>query len=149
MDEPTTGMDAAVRKEIYKIMLKDYIENPRSIIISSHHLEELEDILEHILLLKDGTKFLHMPIVEFKEYAISFRGKVEAVKPFIKGRKVLYEEHFGKDSVYLVVETKNFEEDLNDAKVNNIEAKSVSTNDLCIYLTGPKKGGISNVFSKE
>ncbi|MCJ7691453.1 MAG: ABC transporter ATP-binding protein, partial [Clostridiaceae bacterium] len=145
----TTGMDAAVRKEIYKIMLKGYIENPRSIIISSHHLEELEDILEDILLLKDGTKFLHMPVVDLKEYAISFRGKVESVNPLIKGRKVLYEEKFGKDSVCLVIETKNSQEDLNAAKANNIEAKSVSTNDLCIYLTSPKKGGISNVFSKE
>jgi ABC-2 type transport system ATP-binding protein len=149
MDEPTTGMDAAVRKEIYKIMLRDYIENPRSIIISSHHLEELEDILEDILLLQDGTKLLHMPIVDLKEYAISFSGKVEAVNPLIKGRKMLYEESFGKDSVYLVVQTNNFEEDLKAAKAINIDAKPVSTNDLCIYLTSPKEGGINYVFSKE
>ena len=149
MDEPTTGMDAAVRKEIYKIMLNDYIENPRSIIISSHHLEELGDILEDILLLKDGTKFLHMPIVDLNEYAISFRGKMEDVNPLIKGRKVLYEENFGKDSIYIVVETKNFQEDLKAAKANNIEGKSVSTNDLCIYLTNPRGGGINYVFSKE
>jgi len=149
MDEPTTGMDSAVRKEIYKIMLKDYIENPRSIIISSHYLEELEDILEDILLLKEGTKFLHMPIVDLKEYAISFRGKVEDVNSLIKGRKVLYEENFGKDSIYVVIQTNNFQEDLNTAKANNIDVNSVSTNDLCIYLTSPKEGGISNVFSKE
>jgi ABC-2 type transport system ATP-binding protein len=149
MDEPTTGMDAAVRKEIYKIMLKDYIGNPRSIIISSHHLEELEDTLEDILLLKSGTKCLYMPIVDLKEYAIGFRGREEAVRSLIKGRKVLYEESFGKDSIYLVVETKNFEEDLKAAKVITVDAKSVSTNDLCIYLTSPKEGGINYVFSKE
>lgn len=149
MDEPTTGMDAAVRKDMYKIMLKDYIENPRTILISSHHLEELEDILEYILLLKDGTKYLHMPIVDLKEYAISFRGKVEAVNSLIKGRKVLYEESFGKDSIYLVIETNNFQEDMSEARAINIDAKSVSTNDLCIYLTNPKQGGINYVFSKE
>lgn len=149
MDEPTTGMDAAVRKEIYKIMLKDYIERPRSILISSHHLEELEDILEDILLLKNGTKCLHMPIVDLKEYAIGFRGREEAVRSLIKGRKVLYEESFGKDSIYLVVETKNFEEDVKAAQTINVDAKSVSTNDLCIYLTSPKEGGINYVFSKE
>ena len=149
MDEPTTGMDAAVRKEIYKIMLKDYIENPRSILISSHHLEELEDILEDILLLKDGTKCLHMPIVDLKEYAIGLRGNAETVRSLIKGRKVLYEENFGTDSIYLVVETKNFQEDLMAAKAINIEAKLISTSDLCIYLTSPKEGGINYVFSKE
>jgi methylmalonyl-CoA mutase cobalamin-binding domain/chain len=45
MDEPTTGMDAAVRKDFYRIILKAYMESPRTIIISSHHLDELEDIL--------------------------------------------------------------------------------------------------------
>lgn len=149
MDEPTTGMDAAVRKEIYKIMLKDYLENPRSILISSHHLVELEDILEDILLLKEGTKCLHMPIVDLKEYAIGLRGKVEAVRSLIKGRKVLYEENFGKDSIYLVIETNDFQKDLQAAKAINIETKQVSTNDLCIYLTSPKEGGINDVFSKE
>jgi ABC-2 type transport system ATP-binding protein len=149
MDEATTGMDAAVRKEIYKIILKDYIENPRSILISSHHLEELEDILEDILLLKDGTKCLHMPVVDLKEYAIGFSGKESAVRALIKDRNVLYEESFGKDSIYLVVETRNFQEDLRAAKAVNIDAKSVSTNDLCIYLTNPRERGINYVFSKE
>jgi ABC-2 type transport system ATP-binding protein len=149
MDEPTTGMDAAVRKEIYKIILKDYIENPRTILISSHHLEELEDILEDILLLKEGTKYLHMPIVDLKEYSIGFIGNAQAVKTLTKGRKVLYEENFGKDSIYLVVETMNFQEDINAAKAINIDAKSVSTNDLCIYLTNPKEGGINYVFGEK
>ena len=149
MDEPTTGMDSAVRKEIYKIMLKDYIENPRTILISSHHLEEVEDILEDILLLKDGNKYLHMPIVDLKEYAIAFSGRGKEVKTLVKGRRVLYEESFGKDSIYLVVETKNFQEDLNAAKAINIDTKSVSTNDLCIYLTSSKEGGINYVFGEE
>ena len=149
MDEPTTGMDAAVRKEIYKIVLKDYIENPRTILISSHHLEELEDILEDILLLKEGSMYLHMPVVDLKEYSICFRGNVEAAKTLIKGRKVLYEENFGKDSIYLVIETKNFQEDIYASKAINIDAKSVSTNDLCIYLTNPKEGGINYVFGEK
>jgi len=149
MDEPTAGMDAAVRKEIYKIILRDYIENPRTILISSHHLEELEDILEDILLLKSGTKCLHRPVVDLKEYAIAFRGREKDVKSLIKGRPVLYEESFGKDSIYLVVETKNFQEDLIAAKAINIDVNSVSTNDLCIYLTSPKEGGINYVFSQE
>lgn len=149
MDEPTTGMDAAVRKEMYKILLRDYIENPRTIIISSHHLEELEDILEDILLLKDGTRCIHMPIVDLKEFAIGLRGNMESVKALVKDKTVLYQEAFGKDSVYMVVETKNFEEDLRKAKAAKVDGRSVSINDLCIYLTSPKEGGIDYVFSKQ
>ena len=53
-DEPTTGMDAAVRKDFYRALLKDYIAYPRTIILSSHHLEEIEDLLEDVLLIHDG-----------------------------------------------------------------------------------------------
>ena len=63
-------------------------------------------------------------LVDLKEYAIAFRGREEAVMSLIKGRTVLYEESFGKDSIYLVIETKNFEEDLKAAKAINIECKT-------------------------
>src|SRR5690625_885506 len=57
-DEPTTGMDAAVRKDFYRALLKDYLANPRTIIISSHHLDEIEDLLEDVLLIDQGNKYL-------------------------------------------------------------------------------------------
>lgn len=148
MDEPTTGMDAAVRSDFYKIILKDYIENPRTMIISSHHLEELEDILEDILLLKDGTKCLHMPIDELKEYTVGFTGREEAVKLLVKGRKIIHEESFGKDSIFVVCETSNFIEEFKAAKLQGVEAKAISPNELCIYLTSLREGGIDYVFSK-
>lgn len=53
-DEPTTGMDSAVRKDFYRALLKDYLEYPRTIILSSHLLSELEEILEDILLINHG-----------------------------------------------------------------------------------------------
>ncbi|MGO4886675.1 ABC transporter ATP-binding protein [Anaerobacillus sp. MEB173] len=53
-DEPTTGMDAAVRADFYRALLKDYIAYPRTILISSHHLDEIEDLLEDVLLIKEG-----------------------------------------------------------------------------------------------
>jgi len=149
MDEPTTGMDAAARKDFYKIILKDYIDNPRTIILSSHLLNEVEDILEHILLMKNGTKCLHMPLIELKEYAIGFSGREESVATLIKDRKILYKESFGKDSSYAVVETGDFQGEVAAAKNLGIDVKAVSSNDLCIYLTNPKEGGINYVFDKE
>ena len=149
MDEPTTGMDASVRNDFYKIILRDYVEHPRTMLISSHHLNELEDILEDILLLKSGTKRLHMPLVDLKEYALGLSGREEAIGVLCKDKKVLYKEGFGKDSMYVVVETANFQEDLTVAKNFGVEAKFVSANDLCIYLTSIKEGGIQYVFNEE
>lgn len=63
-DEPTTGMDAAVRKDFYRAMLKDYLAHPRTILLSSHLLSEVEELLEDILLIDRGRKCLQLPVVE-------------------------------------------------------------------------------------
>ena len=66
-DEPTTGMDSAVRKDFYRALLKDYIAHPRTILLSSHHLEEIEDLLEDILLVNDGVVRFHGPLLNFRK----------------------------------------------------------------------------------
>jgi ABC-2 type transport system ATP-binding protein len=149
MDEPTTGMDAAVRKDFYKVLLKDYLDFPRTIILSSHLLNELEEILEDILLLKNGTMCLQLPLTEVKEYAVSFRGRKDQVNRLTDNREVIHVESFGRDSLYAVVKTENFEGDVRLAKAEGIEAGAVSASDLCIYLTSEREGGIDYVFSKE
>ena len=149
MDEPTTGMDAAVRKDFYKILLKDYIENPRTIVLSSHLLNELEDILEDILLLNNGSKCLHMPLVDLKEYAVGYHGKVEIVDGLSKGKKILFQEDVGKDYRYAVIEVQNYEDAVRNGKESGVEVKPVSASDLCIYLTSSREGGIDDVFRNE
>src|SRR5699024_11425877 len=52
-DEPTVGMDAAVRQDFYRALLKDYLAHPRTIIISSHYFNEIEDLLEDVLYIKN------------------------------------------------------------------------------------------------
>ena len=56
------GMDAATRKDFYRAVLKDYIAHPRTILLSSHLLGEIEDLLEEVLLIKSGSTGLHTGI---------------------------------------------------------------------------------------
>jgi len=79
-DEPTTGMDKSVRKDFYRALLKDYLHYPRTIILSSHLLSEIEGILENILLIKSGKKVLQKPVEELKEMAIAFRGDIKQAR---------------------------------------------------------------------
>ena len=64
---------------MYRVLLKDYLEYPRTIIISSHYLEELEDLLEDVLLLDNGKKVLHLPMDELKEFAVGLTGRSEVL----------------------------------------------------------------------
>lgn len=147
-DEPTNGMDAGVRKDFYRALLKDYIAHPRTIIISSHHLGEVEDILEDILLLKDGKQFLHMPVEELREYAIVVSGKEEAVNHWLRGHEVFHksEESFGR--TFGVIRNELSDDQIASAMKSGLEFSTISNEDLCLYLTSQEKGGIDDVFNK-
>ncbi|WP_042144492.1 ATP-binding cassette domain-containing protein [Paucisalibacillus sp. EB02] len=144
-DEPTTGMDAAVRKDFYRALLKDYLFSPRTIIISSHHLDEMEDILEDILLVDEGKKVLQLPVDEFKEYAVTLSGKTAIVMQILEDKDVIYKRNIDLDSCSVVVRN-NFSHE--SVKRLGINVSPVTPSDLCVYLTNQAKGGIDDVFNQ-
>ncbi|ANX10717.1 ABC transporter [Fictibacillus arsenicus] len=146
-DEPTSGMDAGTRKDFYRALLKDYIAHPRTIILSSHLLGEVEDILEEILLIKHGEKLLHMPVENLKEYAIGISGKAAAVSEWIENKEPIFTQSIGVDGSYAVIKNDCSLQDLEIAREIGLELLSVSAEDVCTYLTCKTKGGIDHVFS--
>ncbi len=147
-DEPTTGMDSAVRKDFYRALLKDYVEHPRIIILSSHLLNEIEDILEDILLLKDGTKCLHMPVLDLKEYAVGLRGNAGEIYRLIGDKQALYSESFAKENAYVVIRNDMAQPQIQQVKAAGINISAVPADDICVYLTAKTKGGINDVFNR-
>jgi|SRR5690554_103907 len=148
-DEPTTGMDTAVRKDFYRAVLNDYLQHPRTIVFSSHMLGEIENFLEDVLLLKDGSKRLHLPVEGLKEYALGLRGEADTIARFADGKEVLHRERFGGQNLYTVIENNLGDADIQAAKAAGLEVLPVSTADLCVYLTSKGKGGIDDVFQRE
>ncbi len=53
-DEIHLGMDAVLRRDFYDVLLKDFIDHPRTIIISNHNVDEIEDLLENVLIMEEG-----------------------------------------------------------------------------------------------
>ncbi|MCM3125528.1 ABC transporter ATP-binding protein [Mesobacillus sp. AQ2] len=148
-DEPTNGMDAGVRKDFYRALLKDYIANPRTIIISSHHLNEVEDILEDILLLKDGKQFLHMTVEDLREYAVVVSGKEEMLNDWLSGHEIFHRSSAGFGRSYAVIRNDLSDDQVTAAMKNDLEFSTISNEDLCLYLTSQEKGGIDDVFNKD
>lgn len=58
LDEPTLGLDILFRKEFYNSLLNDYFDEERTIIITTHQVEEIEHILTDLLFIKDGKIIL-------------------------------------------------------------------------------------------
>lgn len=146
-DEPTTGMDAAVRKDFYRALLRDYIDYPRTIIISSHHLEEIEDLLEDILLINEGKELLHMSVADMAEWAIGLLGKTSSINEWTTNRETLYTKIIG-DRRYIVVKNDFSELEFKKIQAAEIEMSKVALSDLCVYLTSKTNGGIDDVFNK-
>jgi len=54
LDEPTLGLDILYRKEFYQTLLNDYFDHEKTILITTHQVEEVEHILTDVLFIKDG-----------------------------------------------------------------------------------------------
>lgn len=148
-DEPTTGMDVAVRKDFYRALLKDYMEFPRTIIISSHLLNEIEGILEKIILIKDGSVCLHMPMINLKEYAVGIKGSASKINSIVSQGEIIYSETYGKNNLYVVIKKDEDTNKFENAKTDGLKFVPVSADDLCVYLTAGTKGGIDDVFKRD
>ena len=54
LDEPTLGLDIIYRKEFYDRLLNDYYDGDRTIVISTHQVEEIETLLSHLIFINRG-----------------------------------------------------------------------------------------------
>ncbi len=62
LDEPTLGLDIIFRKEFYSNLLNDYFDEGRTILITTHQVEEIENLLTDIMFINDGKIILHSPM---------------------------------------------------------------------------------------
>lgn len=58
LDEPTLGLDIIFRKEFYADLLADYFDEERTILVTTHQVEEIENILTDIMFINDGSILL-------------------------------------------------------------------------------------------
>jgi ABC-2 type transport system ATP-binding protein len=67
LDEPTLGLDILFRKRFFEQLLNDYYDEERTIIISTHQVEEVENILTHVLFMRAGKIVLHESMESISE----------------------------------------------------------------------------------
>lgn len=146
-DEPTTGMDAAVRKDFYRALLKDYLTHPRTILLSSHHIEEIEDLLEDILLVHNGAVRFHGPITDLQEMFVSLQGTTELLALHVQKKNIISQQTLGPYPEWLVENTFT-EDEISRIKADGIIISPVSANAAYIALTNKSKGAIDDVFDR-
>ncbi|NLW97401.1 MAG: ABC transporter ATP-binding protein [Xanthomonadaceae bacterium] len=67
LDEPTLGLDILYRKQFYQRLLEDYFDERKTIIVTTHQVEEIEHILTDVMFIRDGKVVLDAPMEDLGE----------------------------------------------------------------------------------
>ena len=67
LDEPTLGLDILYRKQFYQRLLEDYFDEEKTILVTTHQVEEIEHILTNVMFIRDGKVVLDAPMDEVGE----------------------------------------------------------------------------------
>jgi len=94
-DEPYLGLDAVARQLFYDRLLADYAERPRTIVLSTHLIDEVSDLIEHVVLLDRGRVLLDGDAETLRGDAVTVSGPSGAVSSFTSGYEVLHREDVG------------------------------------------------------
>jgi ABC-2 type transport system ATP-binding protein len=67
LDEPTLGLDIIYRKQFYQNLLEDYFDEDKTVVITTHQVEEVEHILTDLMFIRDGKLVLSASMDEIGE----------------------------------------------------------------------------------
>ncbi|MDZ7820787.1 MAG: ATP-binding cassette domain-containing protein [Candidatus Marinimicrobia bacterium] len=68
LDEPTLGLDIVFRKEFYDLLLGEFFDESKTVIISTHQVAEVENILQDVIFLDEGKVILHDSVETLKAH---------------------------------------------------------------------------------
>ncbi|PPH77928.1 MULTISPECIES: ABC transporter ATP-binding protein [unclassified Rathayibacter] len=94
-DEPYLGLDAVARQLFYDRLLQDFAEHPRTVVLSTHLIDEVSSLLEHVLVIDQGRLVVDSDAEELRGAAATVVGPRQAVESFTAGREVIARSALG------------------------------------------------------
>ena len=127
-DEPSLGLDAVARERFYEALLHDVAEHPRTVIISTHLIDEVASVIENVVIIDKGRVLLNRSAEELRRGAVSITGAPEDVRRAIEGRELLHEDTIGGVMVASIYA--NEDDDFGELRVDPLPLQK-----LFVYLT--------------
>lgn len=88
-DEPILGLDANHRELLYREILANYNAEPKTIVLSTHLIDEIADLLEEVIVIDQGKLVLKQSVEELLSSTYTVSGSVAKVEQYVQGRVVL------------------------------------------------------------
>lgn len=96
LDEPTIGLDIIFRKEFYRNLLNDYFDEERTILITTHQVEEIENLLTDVMFINNGRIVLNASMESLPERYVELMVVSEAAERARQMNPIFEREVFGK-----------------------------------------------------
>jgi len=97
LDEPTLGLDITYRKTFYKRLLEDYMNEERTVLITTHQVDEIEFLLTDIMFIRDGELILDVPVDTIGDIYNQLIANGESVAKAKSLQPLFAERHLGRD----------------------------------------------------
>lgn len=133
-DEPVLGLDANHRSMFYKELIANYSEKPKTVIISTHLIEEVGSVLEEVIIIKNGKLIEKKTVEELLASAYTISGEASKVDEYLKNKKYIGEEILGKFKSVTVMENIQHKDEAL-AKELNLDIVKAELQKLFISLT--------------
>jgi ABC-2 type transport system ATP-binding protein len=109
LDEPTIGLDILYRKQFYDSLLNDYFDRSRTIVVTTHQVEQIQDVLTDIMFINRGRIVLNCSMEEFESRYLEVTVNPEniaaarAIRPIherqVFGRCILLFDHADREQL--------------------------------------------------
>lgn len=136
-DEPYLGLDAVARSLFYDHLITDVGDHPRTVILSTHLIDEVSRILDHVLVVDRGKLILDEETETLRGRAFTVAGSASRIEAYTAGRNVLDRQPLGGLVAATVLGAMDAE-DRRRAESLDLELAPVSLQQLVVHLTGGK-----------
>lgn len=133
-DEPYLGLDAVARHLFYDRLLEDYALHPRTVVLSTHLIDEVSNLLEHVVVIDDGRIIIDDSADNLRGTATTVVGAANAVEEFARDHEVLHRDRIGGISSVMLRALSSA--DKRTASAAGLELSPVSLQQLIIQKTG-------------
>lgn len=138
-DEPTLGLDADMRETFYELMINDCGQRERTMILSTHQIDESSNLFQYITLLEQGVITSHMDKDAFVAQAHYLQGDSSQLLALVSDPHVLHEESLAGTTVLVWYGELDNRVEL---ERRGIKISSVPLQKLFVYLT--RKGNLNS-----
>lgn len=136
-DEPVLGLDANHRELFYHLLLKEFENNERTLIIATHLIEEISNIIEEVVFIDNGKILLQESVESLLEKGYSVSGLANEVDRYCEGRNVIGYDKLGSLKIAYVLGEKT-----GLPVGSNLQISAMNLQKLFVKMT--EKGGGEN-----